>query len=72
MSRKSLATSSLESEEDNTFIPEISSGMFILMTDHEIIASHCKPRHLQSSKFTMTNELNFELKIPDKLGERVD
>lgn len=68
MSKKSLPTSSRESKEYNKFVPEVSSGVFILVANHEIIASHCKPRHLQSSKFTMTKDLNFELKIPNKLG----
>lgn len=70
--QKNLSRGSLQSEEDSKFVPEISSGMFILMTNHEIIASHCKPRNLQSSKFTMTKDLNFELKTSSKLGQRVD
>lgn len=59
MSKKFLPIGSLQREEDNKFIPEISSGMFIFMTNHEIIASYCKPRHLQSSKFTMTKDAEF-------------
>lgn len=54
MNKKTLPISLLQMEEDNRFIPEISSGMFIFMTNHEIVASHCKPRHLQSSKFIVT------------------
>lgn len=56
MTKKSLPVGSLQREEDSKFIPEISSGMFIFMTDHEIIAPHCKPRHLKSLKRTMTKD----------------